>query len=121
MAVTADELQRVEDRVQAQQREIDLLKAQVADLLALVQQSQGGSDRAFDRAEGAASGEMQWFHEHRAHIDAAFAGEWIAMSGQEVVAHGGDLTAVMGAARRGGHQHPFVVHVPRERVESLHV
>ena len=38
-------------------------------------------------------------------------GQWVALDGDELVAHGDDLAVVIEQARRAGHPHPFLTRV----------
>jgi hypothetical protein len=51
--------------------------------------------------------EIAWISEHAEAI-AAFSGEWVAVSGDQIVAPGTDLGAVLVQARRAGHADPLV-------------
>jgi len=51
--------------------------------------------------------EMQWISDHRLE----YKGEWIALAGDQLVAHGFDADAVYAAARAHGGV-PFLFHCP---------
>lgn len=52
--------------------------------------------------------EMAWLHAHQDYLQHNYPGNWIAVDGQQVVAHGADLPAVLQLAADAGHPHPFV-------------
>jgi hypothetical protein len=51
--------------------------------------------------------EMEWINANPS-VVARYAGEWLAVEGEQVVAHGPDLAAVLVAARQAGHPQPLV-------------
>lgn len=60
--------------------------------------AENGSDRAR---------EQQWVAEHRDE----YMGQWVALDGDRLIAHGHDARAVYSSAREAGIQIPFVVRV----------
>ncbi|MCC6590974.1 MAG: hypothetical protein IT168_30080 [Bryobacterales bacterium] len=54
--------------------------------------------------------EMRWIDEHRA----AYAGQWVAVEGDRLIAAGVDPLEVFAVAREHGVPTPFVVHVRPE-------
>ena len=57
--------------------------------------------------------ELRWLREHRAE----FAGEWVALAGDHLLAHGSNAIEVYRAARRKGVQTPFIAQVePPDRL-----
>lgn len=55
--------------------------------------------------------EQQWLAQHQA----AYAGEWLALQGSNLVAHGSSLRKVLAAAKAAGHAQPLVVQAPSDR------
>jgi predicted DNA-binding antitoxin AbrB/MazE fold protein len=55
--------------------------------------------------------ELQWL----AQESAAYAGEWVALDGPRLVAHGVKLAIVSAAAKAAGVIEPFFARVPRDR------
>jgi hypothetical protein len=62
-----------------------------------------------------AAASMQWIAEHRAE----YAGEWVAMDGDRLVAHGADARAVAGQARQLGVSVPFLHRVEAEEPAAI--
>jgi hypothetical protein len=58
--------------------------------------------------------EMSWLQAHQEELRHTYPGEWIALEGQNVVAHAPDLPTLLQAATEAGHPHPFVSLVPAE-------
>ncbi len=52
--------------------------------------------------------EMDWL----AKESAPYAGEWVALDGARLVAHGPALAVVSDAAKAGGDEEPLFAHVP---------
>lgn len=52
--------------------------------------------------------EMAWLQAHHDEVQHDYPGEWIAVEGQEVVAHAADLPTLLQVAGNAGHPHPFV-------------
>jgi predicted DNA-binding antitoxin AbrB/MazE fold protein len=55
--------------------------------------------------------ELQWL----ARESGPYAGEWVALAGPSLVAHGEKLACVSAAARAAGILEPFFARVPREK------
>ena len=51
--------------------------------------------------------ELEWINRN-AELLAQYAGEWIAIEGEQIVGHGPDLGQVLTAARESGHPQPLV-------------
>jgi hypothetical protein len=51
--------------------------------------------------------EMEWISQNPQAI-ARYAGEWVALVGEQIVAHGADLGHVMEEAYQAGHPEPLV-------------
>ena len=51
--------------------------------------------------------EMEWLNEHRAE----YAGRWVALSGEHLIAHGASAKEVYAAADTAGVEQPFVTRV----------
>ncbi|MEW6129672.1 MAG: DUF5678 domain-containing protein [Acidobacteriota bacterium] len=51
--------------------------------------------------------EMEWLKAHRAE----YAGQWVALDGEHLIAHGTNSQAVREAARRSGIRLPLIVQV----------
>jgi hypothetical protein len=58
--------------------------------------------------------EMAWLHAHFAELRAEYAGEWVALDGPVVVAHGATLPVTLALAGQAGHPHPFVTVIPAD-------
>jgi Family of unknown function (DUF5678) len=56
--------------------------------------------------------EMAWLSGHLAEVAQQYTGEWLAIDGPELVAHGPDLAAVYAQASAAGHPDPFVTAMP---------
>jgi predicted DNA-binding antitoxin AbrB/MazE fold protein len=54
--------------------------------------------------------EMEWLSRHRE----AYAGQWVALDGGELLAHGNDARAVRDEARAKGIRLPMLVRIPDE-------
>ncbi len=52
--------------------------------------------------------EMAFFERHRRQWSREHPREWVAIVGDQIVARGPDLDAVMETARAAGHEHPFI-------------
>ena len=55
--------------------------------------------------------ELRFFDEHP-ELEQQLAGEWVALDGEELIAHGHDLADVLQRASLAGHPHPFITRVP---------
>ncbi len=55
--------------------------------------------------------EFQWL----AHLSGPYAGQWVALDGSRLVAHGNELATVSAAARAAGVDRPLLTHLPPER------
>ena len=55
--------------------------------------------------------EMLWLATHAG----PYAGQWVALSGSRLIAHGAQLSAVTAAARAAGVDEPFLSHLPAEK------
>lgn len=56
--------------------------------------------------------EVAWLQEHRAELAEHYPGEWLALDGPQLVAHGTDLATVTRLAATAGHPNPFITAVP---------
>src|SRR3990172_5661003 len=56
--------------------------------------------------------EIKWIDEHALELRSRYPREWIAVEGEELVAHGMKLANVIAAAKAKDVQHPFVTTVP---------
>ena len=54
--------------------------------------------------------ELEWCRTHVTEL-AHFAGEWVVLEGEEVIAHGRDVGRVVAKARRKGVKVPYVFYV----------
>src|ERR1700722_13535501 len=61
-------------------------------------------------ASSSRSLEQEWLHLHRGE----YAGCWVALEGDQLVAHGSSLHQVLEAARTRGYDLPLVVHIASE-------
>ncbi|MFI5387163.1 MAG: DUF5678 domain-containing protein [Fimbriimonadales bacterium] len=78
-------------------------------------------ERRLNEEEDLREVEMVWIQEHRPELARQYPGEWIAIVGQQLVAHAADLASLLNLARQSGHPDPFVTAMPREPVRSLKV
>lgn len=60
--------------------------------------------------------ELRWLQEHSDRIG-EFAGQWIAISGNELVSHGRNLREVRDAVRQRGIEQPLMFYVPGDEPE----
>jgi hypothetical protein len=56
--------------------------------------------------------EMAWLSDHLEEVARHYPGEWLAIDGGTLVAHGSDLAIVFAQAAAAGHPDPFVTAVP---------
>jgi hypothetical protein len=56
--------------------------------------------------------EMAWLQEHRNELPQQYAGHWIALEGDQVIADSADLIDLLEQAREAGYPHPFVTMIP---------
>lgn len=61
------------------------------------------------------SREMAWIAEH----EEAYAGQWVALDGNRLIAHGSDPLAFKEKVRSEGVARPFIVHIPKETGPSM--
>ena len=54
--------------------------------------------------------EMLWL----ANNSAPYAGQWVALEGPNLIAHGTDAATVHEASRTAGVEHPLLTHLPKE-------
>jgi hypothetical protein len=52
--------------------------------------------------------EMRWLGEHRKELERDYPGEWVAVEGSRLIAHGRDLRAVLQEAKEKGVEKPFL-------------
>ena len=68
------------------------------------------------RREGTPMGfrevEMAYLRSHRGELAAKYAGSWITLEGERIVAVGSDEFEADSAARKAGVEAPFVVYIP---------
>ena len=60
--------------------------------------------------------EMAWIGEHQAE----YAGQWVLLDGDRLIAHGDDPLCFKPIVRAEGIETPFIVHVPKETGPSLY-
>lgn len=65
--------------------------------------------------------ELAWRHSHRDELQRRFAGEWVVLEGEEVVAHSGDAAQAMEQARAKGVVVPFVFYVDSPQPDTVHI
>ena len=65
--------------------------------------------------------ELAWRHSHRDELQRRFAGEWVVLEGEEVVAHSGDAAQAMEQARAKGIAVPFVFYVDSPRPDVVYI
>jgi hypothetical protein len=58
------------------------------------------------------STEMMWLLENHAELASTYAGQWLAIEGPSLVAHGPDLATVIRLAQEAGYDHPFITAIP---------
>jgi hypothetical protein len=63
--------------------------------------------------------EMKWLQENRAAL-AKYSGEWVAVDGPRLVAHGIDLPTVVRKANEAGAAHPFITSIPGEPITDFY-
>lgn len=55
--------------------------------------------------------ELRFFEAHP-ELEQQFAGQWVALDGDELISHGSELAKVLQAAQDAGHPTPFITRVP---------
>ena len=65
--------------------------------------------------------ETRWIEEHRAELRQRYAGQWIVVEGEALVAHHRVLQEAVNRANRSGVLHPFVLFIRTKRYEDAHV
>jgi hypothetical protein len=65
--------------------------------------------------------EMEWLAAHRVRLDDNLAGEWVAVSGTRLVAHGPELKNVLQEAERAGFPRPFISCIRRREPKVWYV
>jgi len=65
--------------------------------------------------------EARWVEEHRAELRQRYAGQWIVVEGEALVAHHRVLQEAVNRANRSGVLHPFVLFIRTKRYEDAHV
>ncbi len=63
--------------------------------------------------------EMKWLSENDAFLREHYAGEWLALDGPRLVAHGKDLMAVIAQAREQGVDNPLLSCVQAREYQGL--
>jgi hypothetical protein len=58
--------------------------------------------------------EMAWLAAHETDLIHEYAGRWIAIEGQAVVANAGDLATLLQMSNQAGYPHPFVTRITTE-------
>lgn len=58
--------------------------------------------------------EMRWIEEHAVELK-QFAGEWVVVEGERLIAHGNKLPEVVNKAKSLGIKVPYVVRIPEEQ------
>lgn len=64
--------------------------------------------------------EISWIEHHRAEIRQRYAGQWIVVEGDSLVAHHRDLQEAVDRASRRGIRYPFVLFIRRKRHEDAY-
>jgi hypothetical protein len=59
--------------------------------------------------------------EHREELRRRYAGQWIVVEGEALVAHHKVLQEAVGRANRSGVRHPFVLFIRTKKYEDAHV
>jgi len=72
---------------------------------------------AHDRVTGR-SRELAWRQSNRDDLQ-AFAGEWVVLEGEQIIAHGPDPAELVAAARRSGVLVPYVFFVDRQQSDVV--
>jgi hypothetical protein len=62
------------------------------------------------------STEMKWLQGNHAMLSEKYAGQWLAIEGDALVAHGPDLATVVRLAQEAGFPHPFITAIPGKPV-----
>ena len=73
------------------------------------------------RAPDSRDVEARWVEEHRAELRQRYAGQWIVVEGEALVAHHRVLQEAVNRANRSGVLHPFVLFIRTKRYEDAHV
>ena len=63
--------------------------------------------------------EVEWLYEHADELFERYPGEWLAIGGAALVAHGPDLPRVLQAARAAGHPRPLITAAVEEPAGPL--
>ena len=82
---------------------LDLRESQRVHLLMLDNHDPETANARQDRRE-----EKAWLHQH----GGEYAGEWVALDGSILIAHGPSGLAAWESARKAGVTHPLIVHLP---------
>lgn len=64
--------------------------------------------------------ELKWLQDHQVTLRDLYPGEWIAIDGPRLVAHAGDLAALVALSSAAGHPNPFITAIPSEAIISFH-
>jgi len=64
--------------------------------------------------------EVRWVEKHRAELRQRYAGQWIVVEGDTLVAHHRDLQEAMGRASKRGVRYPFVLFIRSKRYEDAY-
>ena len=65
--------------------------------------------------------EMAWIQAHRQELVDLYAGEWVAVGADGLIAHAPNLAVLTRLASEAGVADPFITAVPREPIKSLKV
>lgn len=84
----------------------------MAGLSTLEEQRRLRIEREAVPAEDLRAAEMAWLQSHSQELAEHYPGEWIAVDGQELVAHAHSLVDLYRMAAESGHPEPFVTAVP---------
>jgi hypothetical protein len=71
------------------------------------------------RRSRAREAELRWLAENEAIIERRYAGQWIAVQGDRLVAASGSLDAVLNAAKEKGAADPLVTAVKRKDLQGM--
>lgn len=69
----------------------------------------------------ARAADLDWLEAHGQEVHERYAGQFIAVEGQAVIAAAPDLRSVMEIARHRGHPYPLITAVPQHPAPKRHL
>jgi ribosomal protein L19 len=85
------------------------------EVMARVPENASAQDRLTGRSR-----ELAWREANKDELQ-AFAGEWVVLEGEQIVAHGPDPAELVAAARRSGVPVPYVFFVDRPQIDVVKI